>query len=223
MNIRGKNAITVGSQAGSQGVNAPLFVVDGVIFHGSINEISTSDIATVDVLKDASAAAIYGSRAANGVIIITTKKGTSEKPTVRFNSQWSFSDWSRMPKFVSDRTTFMENRFNAVKQTTTKFDNYTDYRSLSGTDLDNVNAQLLNSVEKDAYDQGVWTNWMHEAFRTGIGQKYDLNVSGQSKYVNYYISGDYTRQQGIMKGNDYEKYDIMSKLDINVNEYIKSV
>ena len=221
MNIRGKNAITVGSQAGDQGVNAPLFVVDGVIFHGSINEISTSDIQTIDVLKDASAAAIYGSRAANGVVIITTKKGTTEKPTVRFNSQWSFSDWSRMPKYVTDKTTFLENRFNSVKQTSTKFDAYTDYRSLTGSDLENVNAQLMNSIEQQAYKDGVWTNWLDEVSRTGYGQKYDANVSGQSKNVNYYISGDYTRQKGIMKGNDYEKYDIMSKVDINVNQWIK--
>jgi TonB-dependent SusC/RagA subfamily outer membrane receptor len=76
-----------------------------VIFGGSINEINTSDIATVDVLKDASAAAIYGSRAANGVLIITTKTGSSEKPTVRFNASVSLSDWTRTPKYVTDETT----------------------------------------------------------------------------------------------------------------------
>ena len=95
MTLRGKNVIPSSPSASAQGNNAPLLIVDGVISYGGINEINTNDIATIDVLKDASAAAIYGSRAANGVIIITTKRGASALPTVRFNTQWSFPDGSR--------------------------------------------------------------------------------------------------------------------------------
>lgn len=86
-----------------------------MISFGSINEINTNDIQSVDVLKDASAAAIYGSRAANGVIIITTKRGLSERPVINVNSSWNFSGWSRMPKMVTDEenssaTVSMQNR-----------------------------------------------------------------------------------------------------------------
>jgi TonB-dependent SusC/RagA subfamily outer membrane receptor len=82
-----------------------------VLSYGSINSINTADIESIDVLKDASAAAIYGSRAANGVIIITTKQGTSEAPVVRMNASVSLSDWTRMPKMVTDKETFLKNRF----------------------------------------------------------------------------------------------------------------
>ncbi len=115
LNIRGKNAIPADVSAGQQSVNQPLLIVDGVISFGSINEINTNDIQSVDVLKDASAAAIYGSRAANGVIIITTKRGLSERPVINVNSSWNFSGWSRMPKMVTDEenssaTVSMQNR-----------------------------------------------------------------------------------------------------------------
>ena len=80
MTIRGMNSIITGPSEAS--LNKPLLVVDGSIFNGSINEIAMTDVESIDVLKDASSAAIYGSRSANGVIIITTKRGRSSKPTV---------------------------------------------------------------------------------------------------------------------------------------------
>ena len=92
MTIRGKNSIPSSASDGAQSVNQPMLIVDGVISYGSINTINTTDIESIDVLKDASAAAIYGSRAANGVIIITTKRGTSAKPVVSFNASVSLSD-----------------------------------------------------------------------------------------------------------------------------------
>lgn len=79
----------------------------------------------------------------------------------------------------------------------------------------------MNTVEYDAYNEGVYTDWLDEISRTGFGQKYDVSVSGRSKIVNYYISGDYTRQKGIRKGDDYEKYNIMTKLDIQAKEWLK--
>ena len=214
MNIRGKNAIPAAVAADKQSVNQPLLIVDGVISFGSINEINTNDIQSVDVLKDASAAAIYGSRAANGVIIITTKKGLSEKPVINVNSSWNFSGWSRMPKMVTDEEKFFRNRFYA-KQAGGSI----PADAVWSPDFDK--AQLMNTVEYDAYKEGVYTDWLDEISRTGFGQKYDVSVSGRSKIVNYYISGDYTRQKGIRKGDDYEKYNIMTKLDIQAKEWLK--
>lgn len=214
LNIRGKNAIPAAVSAGQQSVNQPLLIVDGVISFGSINEINTNDIQSVDVLKDASAAAIYGSRAANGVIIITTKRGLSERPVINVNSSWNFSGWSRMPKMVTDEEKFFRNRFYA-KQAGGSIPSDAVWSS----DFDR--AQLMNTVEYDAYNEGVYTDWLDEISRTGFGQKYDVSVSGRSKIVNYYISGDYTRQKGIRKGDDYEKYNIMTKLDIQAKEWLK--
>ncbi len=214
LNIRGKNAIPAGSTANEQSVNQPLLVVDGVISHANLNEINTNDIQSVDVLKDASASAIYGSRAANGVIIITTKRGMSEKPVINANTSWSFSGWSRRPKMVTDKEKFMKNRFYANQANGT-----IPADVVWSPDYDK--AQLLSSVELDAYNEGIYTDWLDEISRMGFGQKYDVNVSGRSKVVNYYVSGDYTRQQGIRLGDDYQKYNVMSKLDIQAKEWLQ--
>ena len=222
MTIRGKNAIPTGGSmsASAQSVNQPLLVVDGVLSYGSINSINTADIESIDVLKDASAAAIYGSRAANGVIIITTKRGTSNAPTVNFNAQVSISDWNRMPKMVTDKETFLKNRFYS-KQGAKNVDyvgkKWSDFSSLN--DAANY-AGMLGPRELEAWNEGKWVNWLDEISRKGVGQKYDLSVSGGSERVTYYVSSDYTRQQGIRKGDDYEKFGAMAKLDFNLTDWL---
>ena len=222
MTIRGKNAIPTGGAISNsaQAVNQPLLVIDGVLSYGSINSINTADIQSIDVLKDASAAAIYGSRAANGVIIITTKRGLSEKPTVSFNSSWSRSTWSRMPEMVSDKETFLKNRFYSKKgagNAAFKEKEWSDYADLEAVAGD---SNILSAREKEAWDDGKWVNWLDEISRKGVGQKYDVSISGRSSKVSYYVSGDYTRQQGIRKGDDYEKSGAMAKLDINLADWL---
>ena len=220
MTIRGKNAIPTGGSisASAQSVNQPLLVIDGVLSYGSINSINTADIESIDVLKDASAAAIYGSRAANGVIIITTKKGSSSAPTVNFNGSISVSDWNRMPKMVNDKETFLKNRFYSKKGAGDTYfkDKEWNYSSLDAAASDN----LLSPRELEAWNDGKWVNWIDEISRKGVGQKYDLSVSGRTDRVNYYVSGDYTRQQGIRKGDDYEKAGAMVKLDFNITDWL---
>lgn len=220
MTLRGKNVIPINPTAAKQANNAPLLIVDGVISYGGISEINTNDIATIDVLKDASAAAIYGSRAANGVIIITTKRGESAKPTVRFNTSWSFSDWSRKPKFVDNDERFFMNRFYAKQgvgdsrfpaDAEWSWDYFTRHKS----DF------FVTTTEEQAYDAGQRINWLDEVTRTGVGQQYDVSVAGGSKNVKYYLSGDYSRRQGVQKGDDYEKYNIMSKIDVTVTDWLK--
>ncbi len=220
MTLRGKNVIPSSPSSSAQSNNAPLLIVDGVISYGGISEINTNDIATVDVLKDASAAAIYGSRAANGVIIITTKRGETAKPTVRFNSSWSFSDWSRKPKFVTNTERFMMNRFYAKQAAgDSRFPADAewswDYFESHKSDF------FVTTTEEQAYDAGQFVNWLDEVTRTGVGQQYDLSVAGGSKGVKYYLSGDYSRRQGVQRGDDYEKYNIMSKIDIDVTDWLK--
>ncbi len=220
MTIRGKNAIPTGGSmsASAQSVNQPLLVIDGVLSYGSINSINTADIESIDVLKDASAAAIYGSRAANGVIIITTKKGTGSAPVVNFNGSISLSDWTRMPKMVNDKETFLKNRFYSKKGAG---DTYFKDKEWNYSTLDQAaNDNLLGARELEAWRDGQWVNWIDEISRKGVGQKYDLSISGRSDRVNYYVSGDYTRQQGIRKGDDYEKAGAMGKLDFNVTDWL---
>jgi TonB-linked SusC/RagA family outer membrane protein len=221
MTIRGKNAIPTGGSmsASAQSVNQPLLVIDGVLSYGSINSINTADIESIDVLKDASAAAIYGSRAANGVIIITTKKGTASAPVVNFNGSISLSDWNRMPKMVSDKETFLKNRFYSKQGAQDAYYLAKTWESYANLDAA-ANDNLLSPRELEAWNDGKWVNWIDEISRKGVGQKYDVSVSGRSDRVNYYVSGDYTRQQGIRKGDDYEKAGAMGKIDFNITDWL---
>lgn len=214
MTIRGMNAIPSGGSksASAHSLNAPLLVVDGVIFGGSINEINTADIATIDVLKDASAAAIYGSRAANGVIVITTKRGASEKPTVRFDAAVSISDWSRRPEYVDDEETFFRNRYYSYAQT---------QEALKDGDWSTYSKDnLMSDIEASAYKAGIHNDWIDLISRTGVSQKYDVSISGKSQKSSYYVSSNYTRNQGIRLGDDYEKYSFLAKLDMNVTDWL---
>ena len=79
---------------------------------------------------------------------------------------------------------------------------------------------MLNTVEKQAWDEGIYTDWVREISRKGVGQKYDVSLSGKESRVSYYVSADYTRQQGIRKGDDYEKAGAMVKLDFNVTDWL---
>lgn len=216
MTIRGMNTIPTSNSASNQSVNKPLLIVDGVLSYDSINSINTSDIESIDVLKDASAAAIYGSRAANGVIIITTKRGQSGKPQVSFNSSVSFSDWANLPARVMDDKTFLENRFYAKQAVGS------DFTAADTFSMDDAVVQkLLNPTEYEVYKNGgEKINWVREISRLGVGQKYDVSVAGRSKAASYYVSGNYTRQQGILVGDDYEKMTVLSKVDVTVNDWL---
>ena len=217
MTVRGMNVIPEGGSksTSAQSLNKPLLVVDGVIFAGSINEINTNDIQSIDVLKDASSAAIYGSRAANGVIVITTKSASSEKPIVNFDASITLSDWTRRPEYITDETTFFRNRFYA------KAAGDASIRSLDYSTYDK--SQLFaNTIESGAYNAGQYVDWIDEISRTGVGQKYNVAVSGKSGKSSYYVSSNYTRQQGIRLGDDYKKFNALAKVDFTITDWLKA-
>ncbi|MBQ9311013.1 MAG: SusC/RagA family TonB-linked outer membrane protein, partial [Bacteroidales bacterium] len=217
MTVRGMNVIPQGGSksASAQSLNKPLLIVDGVIFAGSINEINTNDIQSIDVLKDASSAAIYGSRAANGVIVITTKAGQSDKPVVSFDASVTLSDWTRRPQYIKDETTFFRNRFYAKAANDASILNL-DYNTYDRNQL------FVNAVEQSAYNAGEYVDWIDEISRTGVGQKYNLSISGRTAKSSYYVSGNYTRQQGIRVGDDYSKFNALAKLDFTINDWLKA-
>ena len=147
MQIRGQNSIS--------GSNDPLVVVDGVIFMGSVNDINPNDIASYDVLKDATSAAAYGSRSANGVIIITTKKGKQGKPVIHFNAKGSMQSWHLKPELMNG-----EQWLDA----TSAANGYSDYSFLVPQEELNLNS-------------GKEINWLDEISRTGWTQDYKAYVS----------------------------------------------
>lgn len=187
--IRGTNSISAG--------NSPLIVLDGVIFEGGINEINPNDVASIDVLKDASAAAIYGSRSANGVIIISTKRGKSEKPLVTLNTYYGFQNWTQKPDMRMGEDFIQWRR---------------DNRSLRGvTDLSVEN--ILEAKELAAYKEGHQIDWIDEVTQRAPIQNYQASISGANNGMHYYISGGFMDQHGVIDNDNFKKYSVMAKFD----------
>lgn len=191
MLVRGKNSIS--------GSNDPLIVVDGVIYMGKMMDINPNDIASFDVLKDATSAAAYGSRAANGVIMITTKKGKNGKPTISINATGGMQTWHLKPSLMSG-TQWLD----AVAAA----NGYSDYKFLTSQELEN-------------YEKGRETNWLDESTRTGWMQDYQAAVSGAGEKVNYYLSASYTNNQGIVKGDDFDRVSVLGKINADITDWLQ--
>lgn len=194
--VRGQNSIN--------GSNDPLIVLDGIIYLGNMSDINPEDIAVMDVLKDASASAVYGSRAANGVIVITSKKGKSDKPIIRYNTSIGLNTWPNSPDMMN-RERWSE---KFVAQTPS-----------------------INSPEEIVFDAGfattLWeqgnvdTDWYDLISRNGVIQNHQLAVSGQANRVNYYFSGGYNSNEGVIVGDEYQRISVRTKLDADVTDWLK--
>ncbi len=191
MQIRGQKSIS--------GSNDPLIVIDGVIFLGSLNDINPNDIASFDILKDATSAAAYGSRSANGVIIITTKKGRTQKPTFSFNTSGSVQLWANRPE-VQDVDQWIK----------------TTMARMSATDL-----SWLTPQEQANLDAGKSTDWLDMVSRTGFVQDHQLSVSGAGNKVNYYISASYSQNRGIVVGDDYSRISALAKVSADITDWMQ--
>lgn len=191
MQMRGQKSIS--------GSNDPLIVVDGVIFMGSINDINPNDIASFDVLKDATSAAAYGSRSANGVIIITTKKGKVGKPTITFNATGSMQTWQRRPE-IMDGEQWLESVMAR--------NNSTDLTWLQPQELANMEA-------------GRETDWLDVATRTGWVQDYQVSVSGAGEKMNYYLSAAYSDNKGVVVGDDYNRITALAKISTDITSWLQ--
>ena len=190
MLVRGQNSIS--------GNNDPLLIVDGVIFLGSLNDINPNDIATIDVLKDATSAAAYGSRSANGVIAITTKRGKSGKPVINLNMTGTMQSWHRQPEFMNGK----------------------DYLQMLH-DKNGTTVESLSAQQRANYEAGHETNWLDEISRTGWLQDYQVSVSGAGEKMNYYMSTSYTDNQGIIIGDDFSRFTMMAKISTDITDWLE--
>lgn len=220
--IRGKRSINAS--------NDPLFVVDGIPVTGGMGEISPSDIESMEVLKDASATAIYGSRGANGVIIITTKQGKEGRTQIDYNG------------YVGVQT--IQNKLELMNGA--EYAEYTReaYRNSAGSNKylsdtpDKEQDMLLPMFKQDpyvlesvlmAYDEnGNYNpskvrsyNWFDDVTRNGVITDHQLNVRGGGAKTNFMASVTYNKTEGIMKDKDYERYSIRFNISHSINKYIK--
>ncbi len=197
--IRGQRSITAG--------NNPLIILDGIFFEGSLNDINPGDIESMEVLKDASATAIYGARAANGVILVTSKRGTTEKPQIRFSALYGLSQWSHKPTLLSPERYLQK---------------ILDYRSQAGLVADPAKvADYLDATEKKNYLAGNAIDpWELVSQSAGI-QNYDLSVSGRSEKTNYFISTNYNIDKGLIFNDNANRKSVRVNLENQILDWFR--
>lgn len=179
---------------GTMNNSNPLYVVDGIITN-DIGFLNTNEIETIDILKDASTTAIYGSRAANGVVMITTKKG--KKGEARINVSTSQTNQQLAHKI--------------------ELANAREYATI-------VNEIQKNNGAKPKYSNpdslGEGTDWQDAVFRNAPMRNYNMSISGGTDFVSYYISGDYLNQDGIINGSNYERFGIRMNNTYKIKPYL---
>lgn len=218
INVRGIGTATAGG--------SPLIVVDGYpLTEGSdINAINPNDIESMNILKDAASTAIYGSRGANGVIMITTKKAKSDKVTFNFNTYAGFQEVLNQPKFMNAyqfAEVVKEARdwgyVSADPANRNENDSHATRRS-----QDAASRHLIPS-NLDKYLSGTPgltdNDWLDDIFRKGRIESYDISASGRSGNTNWYLSSGYFNQEGIMIGSDFERY--IAKINLNTKFHDK--
>lgn len=240
--IRGKNTLSAGS--------GPLYVLDGVIFNGSLTDINPMDIQSVDVLKDASSVAVYGAKAANGVIAITTKKGKTGKPVVNFNANMGWVQANSIPKVV-DGAGFVKFRQEYAKgllskdELAAKKGMYDDPRTLGSLGVDPLTwynydqgtpvstlpseEQMLTTwlgrlnfknIEVEHYLNGVETDWTDLVFQTGFQQDYTASVSNRKDDFSYFWSMGYADREGVKTGDRFKTFRTRLNLESNVTDFL---
>lgn len=188
------------------GSNEPLFIIDGI--PGSYSQVNPSDIESVDVLKDASSTAIYGSAGANGVVIITTKRGKEGKATVNFDAYYGFSG---SPNYKHG---MVGDEWVNYQREAYKYKNG-DYPS-------DMSALFGNQDYTDAYNAGKWIDWIDEASgNTATTQKYSLSVSGGSEKTKIFASTSYNREEGLLSNDNLNKYSLRLNIDQEIFSWAK--
>lgn len=173
----------------------PLWIIDGV--QGDPATLNMNDVETIDIIKDGTAAAIYGVQAAAGVILVTTKRGTGLKNKISFNTYTGISSAWRLPEMV-----------NSDQYITLKNEQWASTGVPGGLSMDSIGKYPT-------------TNWMNEMFRPGRVQNYDLNISGASEFSNYYIGGTYFRNDPSFIDNSLEKFSFRINSDHKISKWIK--
>jgi len=199
--VRGRNSINAGT--------GPYIVVDGIPISksgGSLNDINPGDIESMEILKDASATAIYGTNGANGVILITTKHGKEGKPSVSYNGYIGIEDFARKMDFCNG------------EQITQRYKDYVAQNP--GETM--ANDFVKNQAEVAAQAAGRETDWIYDMVsQTGIIQDHNVTVNGGAEKIKYFISGDYMSQKGVLKGFNYKRYSLRMNIDADVTDYLK--
>ncbi|MCH5311007.1 MAG: TonB-dependent receptor [Prevotella sp.] len=188
------------------GDNSPLFIIDGV--PGSYSQVNPSDIESIDVLKDASSTAIYGSAGANGVVMITTKRGKEGKATVNFDAYYGFSG---TPNY----------KHGMVGDEWVRYQKEA-YKYKYGNDPENMAVIFNNDAYLQAYEAGKWIDWVDEVSGSkATTQKYSMSVNGGGQKTKIYAALSYTKDQGLLENEKQDMYQMRLNIDQEIFSWAK--
>ncbi len=176
----------------------PLVVIDGVPTDLGLSSLNTADIDRIDVLKDASATAIYGSRGANGVVMVTTKRGQSGEGKLNVSANWAMQNVAYVPEML----------------------NAAEYAAYSN-DMLSAAGLTQNPAWSRPETLGEGTDWLDEMFRTGFMQNYTVSYSGGNEKAHYYVSGGFSDQRGTVKTIGYQRFTFQNNNDAQVLKWLK--
>ena len=220
MNLRGNRSITA--------TNNPLILVDGVEY-GSTLDINSSDIESMEVLKDASSTAIYGTKGANGVIIITTKRGKAGKTKVNFNSFVSSNQPTNVPKVMVGDTE-VNRRINAERykrdqaRVTAGTGTWGDTKVGDVKVTDVLSSSAANNLpysEMDIYNSGSYTDWADIILQNGLTQNYEVAVSGGNEKTNFNLSLGTMAEEGLLRKDAMDRYNVKTNIDHRISSVFK--
>lgn len=227
MLIRGRGTIAASTE--------PLIVLDGTIYSGQITDINPNDIERIDILKDASSTAVYGAQAANGVVLITTKKGRGNKPSISFNGSWGWAMVHSQPDvyegqdFVDFRQAVME----SAEYETAATGYFKNPAGLSGDELTEwlgsdsgdpteiwLNRLRMTNTEVTNYIAGKTTDWEKITQQTALRQDYTISVSGNKENMSYYSSINYLKNESNDIGSSYSAIRARINLENNIKNFL---
>ncbi len=209
ISIRGQNSFNSGN-------TAPLMVVDGVVFNGALIGLNPSDVESIDVLKDASSTAIYGSRAANGVLLITTKKGKNYgKPVINYTCSYTIQNPIQNLRALN-KEGYLEKIRDAYWKEGYLAPDYTQ----PNPDFD-PSVKLNTRALIDGYKNGTEFNWWDAGTQSGHIQEHNLSVRGQNDRTSYYTSIGYTDQLGFITNDKYKRFSVRTNLENKILDWFK--
>lgn len=186
--IRGQNSISAST--------TPLIILDGIPYSGNMSDISPNDVASIEILKDASSAAIYGSRASNGVILLTTKKGKEGKIKVNYDGYYGIQNIAHLPEMM-DASTFYNLK------------------------VERYGIGYLSASETEGFQAGRNTDWVKLATRAGSQTQQNISISGGTEKSKYYISGSFLNSKGVAINDDYSRYNLRINFDQQLTSWLK--
>ncbi len=207
-----KPTILIRGSRSIKATNSPLFVVDGIPFNGDINDINPDDVSSIQVLKDASATAIYGSRGANGVIIVTTKHGSANGTTITYGGYAGFVKPSGKYDLMNSQQYAGLKKWALYNADNVKY---------SSPDDPKIMLDGFDAIERDGLAKGRSTDWQDLVYRTGLQTNHQIGISGGNERTQYSMSGGYYKETGVYPGQSFERFTARISVDHQINKIFK--